>query len=137
MGPAACAPQNPGTDAIASQATAPPVEPDPGTRIATRDTYLVPAAAQESDYGSFSRHVNGTAGLLGIMLKTYTTDPLVRPFSTARSLGFLIKNTLADFATHTLISMVRLPEATKTPVPPVTSGPWRHEHRSRVPLRLA
>ena len=56
------------------------------------------------------------------MLKTYTTHPLVRPFSTARSLGFLIKNTLADFATQTLISMVRLPEATKTPVPPLAGG---------------
>ncbi len=122
-GLAACASQNPGTDAIAMEATAPPVEPGPGVRVTTRDNYLVPAAAQESDYGSFSRRVNGTAGLLGIMLKTYTTDPLVRPFSTARSLGFLIKNTLADFATQALISMVRLPEATKTPIPPVTNGP--------------
>jgi cardiolipin synthase len=122
-GLAACASPNPGTDAIAIEATAPPVEPEPSARVATRDSYLVPAAAQKSGYGSFSRYVNGTAGLLGIMLKTYTTDPLVRPFSTARSLGYLIKNTLADFATQTLISMVRLPEATKTPVPPVTTGP--------------
>ncbi len=122
-GLAACASPNPGTDSIAIEATAPPVEPGPSARVATRDTYLGPAAAQKSDYGSFSQHVNGTAGLLGIMLKTYTTDPLVRPFSTARSLGFLIKNALADFATHTLISMVRLPEATKTPIPPVTGGP--------------
>jgi len=122
-GLAACASQNPASDANAIQATAPPAEPGPRSRVATRDTYLVPASAQQSDYGSFSRHVNGTVGLLGIMLKTYTTDPLVRPFSTARSLGFLIKNTLIDFATQTLISMVRLPEATRTPVPPVTTGP--------------
>ena len=122
-GLAACASPNPGSDAIAIQATAPPAEPDSGTRAATRDTYLVPFPAQTSDDGSFSKHVNGTAGLLGIMLKTYTTDPLVRPFSTARSLGFLIKNTLADFATQAFISMVRLPQATKTPVPPVSNSP--------------
>ena len=71
--------------------------------------------------------------MLGIMLKTYTTDPLLRPVSTMRSLGFLIKNTLADFARQTVISMVDLPQVSKTPVPPITTGPgmnleeWEHE----------
>ena len=99
----------------------------------TRDVYLVPAETDASDYGSFSHHVSSTTGMLGIMLKTYTTDPLLRPVSTMRSLGFLIKNTLADFARQTVISMVDLPQVSKTPVPPITTGPgmnleeWEHE----------
>ena len=69
-GLAACASQNPGANAIAMEATAPPVEPGPGVRVTTRDTYLGPAAAQESDYGSFSRRVKGTAGIIGNNNKT-------------------------------------------------------------------
>ncbi len=118
---AACASPNRGSGAVETQA--PSVQPDPSALVVTRDVTLATDGAQTSEYGSFSRHVNGTAGLLGIMLKTYTTDPLVRPFSTARSLGFLIKNTLADFARQLAISMVRLPEVTRTPIPPVTTGP--------------
>ena len=57
------------------------------------------------------------------MLKTYTTDPLVRPVSTVRSLGFLISNTVADFTRQSILSMVRLPEITRKAVPPVTNGP--------------
>jgi len=118
---AACAAPNRGSGDVETQA--PSLQSDPSALVVTQDVYLAPDGAQTSEYGSFSRHVNGTAGLLGIMLKTYTTDPLVRPFSTARSLGFLIKNTLADFARQIAISMVRLPEVTRTPVPPVTTGP--------------
>jgi cardiolipin synthase len=116
----ACASPNPGASAL--DAGVPSPEPGLIAGGVSRDAYLAPAAADASGYGSFSRHVNGATGLLGIMLRTYTTDPLVRPVSTARSLGFLIKNTLADFATQTVIRMVRLPVATKTPVPPITTG---------------
>ncbi len=114
----ACASPNPGAGALDAEVPSP--QPSLLAGGATRDAYLAPAGADASGYGSFSRQVNGATGLLGIMLRTYTTDPLLRPFSTARSLGFLIKNTLADFATQTVISMVRLPMVTNTPVPPIT-----------------
>jgi len=117
----ACASPNPGTGAIEAQL--PSHESGSSTGVVTRDVSLSPAGAETSGHGSFSRHVNAATGLLGIMLKTYSTDPLVRPVSSARSLGFLVKNTLADFARQTIISMVRLPEVTRTSVPPITTGP--------------
>jgi len=113
----ACASPKPDDAGIADQA------PEPDTEVVTRDVYLVPAGADASGYGSFSRRVNGTTGLLGIMFKTYTTDPLLRPLSTVRSLGFLISNSLADLARQTVISMVQLPRVTSAPIPPISDGP--------------
>jgi cardiolipin synthase len=113
----ACASPKPDDGGIAARA------PEPNTVVATRDVYLVPAGVDASGYGAFSRRVNGTTGLLGIMLKTYTTDPLLRPLSTVRSLGFLISNSLADLARQTVISMVQLPQVTSTPIPPISGGP--------------
>ena len=110
----ACASPKAEDSGIAAQA------PQANTVVVTRDVYLVPDA---SGYGSFSRRVNGTTGLLGIMLKTYTTDPLLRPVSTVRSLGFLISNSLADLARQTVISMVQLPKVTSAPIPPISDGP--------------
>ncbi len=117
----ACASPNPGARAI--EAAAPSQQPAPSTEVVTRDVTRPPTGAGTSGSRSFSRRVNGATGLLGIMLKTYTTDPLLRPLSTARSLGFLIKNSLADFATQTYISMVRLPVITRTAIPPITTDP--------------
>ena len=113
----ACASPNPDDGGIAAEA------PEMNTGVVTRAVSLPPDGADPSGYGSFSRRVNGTTGLLGIMLKTYTTDPLLRPVSTARSLGFLITNTLADFARQTVISMIQLPKVTSAPIPPIASGP--------------
>jgi cardiolipin synthase len=97
--------------------------PDPVAGVTTRDAHLDTGDACETDYGSFSRNINGTTGFFGIMLKTYATDPISRPFSTIRSLGFLITHTLADFANDTVTDMVRLPRVTRTPIPPIATGP--------------
>jgi cardiolipin synthase len=97
--------------------------PGSSAASASRDVHVAPTGADASDYVFVSRYVSGAIGLLGNMLKTYTTDPLVRPVSTVRSLGFLITNTVADFARQTILSMVHLPEVTRTAVPPVTNGP--------------
>jgi cardiolipin synthase len=113
----ACA--SPGTDPGGTAAQA----PDPNTRVATRDAYLAAAGVDASRNASFSRRINGATGLLGIMLKTYTTDPLLRPVSTVRSLGFLIGNSLADLVRQTVISMVQLPRVTSAPIPPIGNGP--------------
>jgi len=114
---AACATPNRQFTEVAAMA------PAPDTGVVTRDAYHVPAGAETSGYGSFSRHVNSTSGFLGNLLKTYTTDPLLRPVSTARSLGYLVKNTIADFARQAVISTVELPDATRTPIPPIATGP--------------
>ncbi|MDX2315656.1 MAG: hypothetical protein QNL90_16425, partial [Gammaproteobacteria bacterium] len=71
----ACA--SPGTDPGGTVVAA----PDPNTRVATRDAYLAATGVDVSGNEVFSRRVNGATGLLGIMLKTYTTDPLLRPVS--------------------------------------------------------
>ena len=117
----ACASPNGDDGGIAAEG------PDPQSGFVTRDLRLVPAATHAATHasgnGSFARGVNGTTGLLGIMLKTYTTDPLLRPVSTLRSLGFLITNSLADLARQTVISMVQLPQVTSAPIPPLGDGP--------------
>ena len=113
----ACASPNGDDGGIAAEG------PDPQSGFVTRDLRLDPAATDASGNGSFARGFNGTTGLLGNMLKTYTTDPLLRPVSTLRSLGFLITNSLADLARQTVISMVQLPQVTSAPIPPLGDGP--------------
>lgn len=117
---AACAVTGPTavTDGGDASGAAPRTEAEP----VIRDSYLEPTDASRAGYGSFSKEVNDATGFLGLMLKTYTMDPLVRPVSTVRSLGFLLKNTLVDLASQTYISMFKLPEVTSTPLSPVTSG---------------
>jgi cardiolipin synthase len=103
------------------------------TAPATRDAYPTPAGGDNIDYGSFSKEVNDATGFIGLMLKTYTMDPLVRPISTARSLGFLIKNTVADFARQSYISMFKMPAVTNAPLAALADGPgmdleeWENE----------
>ena len=116
-GLSACASTVPDSDGIDSR------PPDPVAGVPPRDSDPHMGDASGTDNGSFSRNVNGTTGLFGIMLKTYTTDPISRPFSTLRSLGFLITHTLADFANDTVTDMVRLPQIARTPIPPITAGP--------------
>ena len=113
----ACASPDPGTDSIDVELAS-----RLGSGFVARDVDLVPTGAEAMQYGSFPRHVHRTTGFLGIMIKTYTTDPLMRPVSTVRSLGFLIKNALADFARQAVISVVRLPAIAKMPVPTLTTG---------------
>ncbi|MDX1431520.1 MAG: phosphatidylserine/phosphatidylglycerophosphate/cardiolipin synthase family protein [Gammaproteobacteria bacterium] len=76
-----------------------------------------------ADTGALSRGVNGATGLLRNLLKTYTTDPVLRPVSSIRSLAFLVENTLADIAERVAISVVHLPAVTRTPVPPIADAP--------------
>ncbi len=97
--------------------------PHPSAGFGDRDVDLPYTGVETPADGPFSGHLSGATGLLGNMLETYATDPLLRPVSTLRSLGFLIKNTLADLATQALISMVHLPEITKLPIPPLARGP--------------
>lgn len=91
------------------------------------------ASSPDPQASSFSRNANLTAGMVGSMVKTYTTDPLVRPFSTVKSLGFLVKNSISDFTRRLHTNTVRLPALTATPIPPLSGGPgmdleaWEHE----------
>lgn len=107
------------------EAVAEPVRDSVAT---SRDTRGTADGAERPGYGKFSRNVNSATGFLGIMLKTYTTDPLVRPVSTARSLGFLLKNTIVDFFKGTGIDMLRLPVVTSAPVPPLAAQPGMDLH---------
>lgn len=89
----------------------------------TRDAYAGRSEYEAIAHGGFSRHVNGTTGLLGNVLWTYTTGPLVRPVSTFGSLGFLVKNTVADLIRQAYTTMFRLPALTANPIPPIANGP--------------
>lgn len=71
----------------------------------------------------FSRGANLTAGLIGSMLQTYSTDPFVRPVNTVRSLGFLVKNSVSDFSKRVYINTVRLPAIKGSPIPPLSNEP--------------
>jgi cardiolipin synthase len=123
-GLSACASTTPEPEGIdGSDDVAPRSVAGSSMSVTTRDTYAYMDEACATEYGAFSRNVNGTTGFFGIMLKTYTTDPISRPFSTLRSLGFLLTHTLADFANDTVTDMVRLPQISRKPIPPVADGP--------------
>lgn len=77
----------------------------------------------EARPGDLSRSANLTAGLVGSMLKTYTTDPFVRPVSTIKSLGFLLKNSVSDFSNRIYINSVQLPLIKGSPVPALANEP--------------
>ena len=77
----------------------------------------------DTEAGAFSRSANLTAGLVGSVVKTYATDPVVRPVSTARSFGYLFKNSVTDFTRRVYVNTVRLPAVKARPIPPLSSGP--------------
>ncbi|MDX1430807.1 MAG: phosphatidylserine/phosphatidylglycerophosphate/cardiolipin synthase family protein [Gammaproteobacteria bacterium] len=91
--------------------------------VPTRDLRLGVVAADEANSETFSRGISGAAGMLGIMLKTYATDPVARPISTATSLVSLIRGTVADVLTRTSINVARLAPLTEEPIAPLSSGP--------------
>ena len=76
----------------------------------------------DAQAGAFSRSANLTAGLVGSVVKTYATDPVVRPVSTARSFGFLVKNSITDFTRRVYVNTVRLPAVKARPIPPLNGG---------------
>lgn len=100
-------------------------EPGPGMTDAV--------STGETPTDAFSRSANLTAGLVGSMLKTYTTDPLLRPVSTVKSFGFLVKNSVSDFSRRLYINAVGLPAARASPIPLLSSGAgmdlehWEHQ----------
>ncbi len=77
----------------------------------------------DTQAGAFSRSANLSAGLVGSVVKTYATDPVVRPVSTAKSFGFLVKNSITDFTRRVYVNTVRLPAVKARPIPPLSSGP--------------
>ncbi len=85
--------------------------------------YSEASSPGDADTGAFSRSANLTAGLVGSVVKTYTTDPVVRPVSTAKSLGFLVKNSVTDFTRRVYVNTVRLPAVKARPIPPLSEGP--------------
>lgn len=91
------------------------------------------ASSRDAHAHRFSRSANLAAGMVGSMIKTYTTDPLVRPVSTAGSFGFLLKHSISDFSRRLYIDAVGLPAVTANPIPPLSGGTgmdlesWEHE----------
>ncbi len=97
------------------QSLAGPVDGTSAEAIAT--------SADNASAGGLTRGVNLTAGVVGTMVKTYTTDPFVRPVSTVKSLGFLVKNSVSDFTKRVYINTLRLPAVKAKPIPPLYQGP--------------
>ena len=81
------------------------------------------ASSEDPSASGLSRGAQLTAGVVGNMVKTYTTDPFVRPVSTVKSLGFLVKNSVTDFGKRMYINTVRKPAVKAKPIPPLHQGP--------------
>lgn len=105
------APADPPVETVSSAATV----AAPGAR--DRDDGI-----ESSGGGPLGRYASGTAGLVGLMVRTYATDPLVRPVSTVKSLGFLVKNSLVDSLNRLVVNTVQLPALKSRPIPGVIAG---------------
>ncbi len=82
--------------------------------------------------GSASR-LNRTTGLMGLLIRTYTTDPLMRPVSTTKKLVSLLTDTFTDVVQRGSINAILMPALEDTPVPSLSNEPgmdlqrWEHE----------